>query len=299
MEAVRPALAPGATSERLSTKAPEARSENLPSHAPFGQWGQVCRLGLASRGNTNLAACDVLWAIEQGINVVNWCGHSVGVRDAVRLLGTRRREVMLTIQLESRTAREAHRELDQRCQQLATDYIDLVTYYYLESIDEWHQIAGPGGAASALQVAKRAGQVRAVGVTSHQRPLVSELLANVSLDAVMVRYNAAHRGAASHVFPLAHRQTIPVIVYTALRWGKLLQNTPRDPPGFVPPTAPECYRFVLADPRISVVLIAPDTRAELEENLGILADWRAPTAEETTKLLAHGDRVRQSAGEFP
>ena len=61
----------------------------------------------------------------------------------------------------------------------------------------------------------------------------------------MIRYNAAHRGAEREVFPVTDALGLPVIAYTALRWGGLLRPTPDDPPGFVVPPAPAWYRFVL------------------------------------------------------
>ena len=42
--------------------------------APLGR--SVCRLGLASRGNTHLDADCVRYAVERGVNFLNWCGTS-------------------------------------------------------------------------------------------------------------------------------------------------------------------------------------------------------------------------------
>jgi predicted aldo/keto reductase-like oxidoreductase len=92
---------------------------------------------------------------------------------------------------------------------------------------------------------------------------------------------------------------MPVIVYTCLRWGALLQNTPDDPPGFIVPRAPEWYRFVLQNPSVSVALMAPDNRAELEENLTILQNPAPLAVEEYDRLAAHGQRIRTHAGSFP
>ncbi|HEV3342052.1 MAG TPA: hypothetical protein VG125_16915 [Pirellulales bacterium] len=50
------------------------------------------------------------------------------------------------------------------------------------------------------------------------------------------------------MFPVTEAHGLPVIAYTALRWGSLLRSTPDDPPGFSPPRAPLRYRFVLQHP---------------------------------------------------
>ena len=92
---------------------------------------------------------------------------------------------------------------------------------------------------------------------------------------------------------------LPVIAYTALRWGALLQPTPEDPPGFVVPPAPAWYRFVLQCPSVAVALMAPHDRAELEEDLAVLDSVGPLSAEEYQRLAEHGRRVRRHAGGFP
>jgi aryl-alcohol dehydrogenase-like predicted oxidoreductase len=115
----------------------------------------------------------------------------------------------------------------------------------------------------------------------------------------MIRYNAAHRGAETDVFPITTALQVPVVVYTCLRWGALLRATPDDPPGFAVPRAPAWYRFALQHPAVTVALMAPDNRAELDEDLTLLEAPGPLTAEEFALLAEHGRRVRQYAGQFP
>ncbi len=131
--------------------------------------GRVCRLGLATRGNTRLEPEDVIAAIDRGINVLNWCGHADGMSRAVRELGARREEVKVIVQLQASDAEGVRRELDDTLDELGTDYVDGITYYYIES--EWEQLIAPGGAAVAVEDGKTQGVVRAIGLTSHQRRL--------------------------------------------------------------------------------------------------------------------------------
>ena len=47
----------------------------------FDDWpglGRVCRLGLATRGNTSLEPDDVEHAVDCGVNYLNWCRHADG-----------------------------------------------------------------------------------------------------------------------------------------------------------------------------------------------------------------------------
>ena len=179
--------------------------------------------------------------------------------------------------------------MSQRLGELETDYLDVATYYYVEHADEWDEIVAPGGAAEVLEEARTDGRLRAIGLTSHQRPLAAHFAESGRLDLLMIRYNAAHRGAEQEVFPVAQARGLPIVAFTCLRWGALLHGTPDDPPDFVPPSAADCYRFVLTEPAVSVALMAPDSAAELAENLAILDDWRTLTAEEHASIARHGE----------
>lgn len=261
--------------------------------------GTVLRLGLATRGNTSLEADDVHEAIARGVNWLNWCGHADGLCEAVRELGPRRSEVVVAVQFSARTKTEARVELNETLRALGTDYLDVVTYYYVERDAEWEQIIGSGGSAVTLEAARRDGVVRAIGLTSHQRPLAAKWARTGRLDLLMIRYNAAHRGAEHDVFPVARSLSLPVVAFTCQRWGALCRSTPEDPPGAQPPAPREWYRFVLSCPDVAVALMAPNGRAELEENLSLLDDWRACSAEDWEEMAAHGDRVKRHAGAFP
>ena len=208
----------------------------------------VRRLGLATRGNTHLTQDDVWLALHAGINYWNWCGHEDGMASAVRELGSRRKEVMVAIQLESRDKKSAQRELEENLDQLKTDYIDVVTFYYVEHSKEWHDMIGDQGALAAMRASKEQGLVHMIGLTTHQRALGVEVLKSRELDLLMARYNAAHRGAETSLFPIAQELETPVVTFTSLRWKGLLQSTSEDPPSFTPPGAPDWYRLVLSNP---------------------------------------------------
>ena len=292
----------------------------------------VCRLGLATRGNTNLRRTDVEHAIESGLRYLNWCGKPDGMSRAVSGLGRHRKDVVVAVQFKSRTADEAEQEFDWILEHLGTDYLDIATLYYVESEAEWSEITGPDGAWEVLAAHKRCGTLKMIGLTSHQRELaagwaaVSRPLSGVAasanadavntvavnadsfgmrsfdkqyrLDLLMIRYNAAHRGAEKDVFPVTRKRSMPVVTFTGLRWRALLQATSECPEGFQPPSAAECYRFCLANPDVAVALAAPGDRSELEHALSLLADWRPPAPDSYDAMRAHGDRVRRTTGMF-
>jgi aryl-alcohol dehydrogenase-like predicted oxidoreductase len=271
--------------------------------ATFGR--PVCRLGLATRGGSGLVPDDVFHAIDQGIDFLNWPGLAEGpdggdaISTAVASLGARRQEVVVCAQFGARTASEAADELRGVLTSLKSDYVDILTLYYVEHADEWDELIAPGGVLRYLEDARRDGVVRKIGVTSHQRPLARAMVESGRLDVLMIRYNAAHRGAETEIFPAAQAANVPILAYTALRWGALLRPTPDDPPGFVVPGAATWYRFVLQSPAVAIALAAPDDRAELNEDLQVLRSQGPLTSDEWNQLAEHGARVRRHGGAFP
>ena len=96
------------------------------------------------------------------------------------------------------------------------------------------------------------------------------------VDVLMHRFNMAHRKAAGEVFPTALQSQTPIVAFTATRRGTLLERHQKWHED--PPSAADCYRYCLADPAVHIVLTAPRSLAELEENLEVLKlppmrDW--------------------------
>lgn len=259
----------------------------------------VCRLGLATRGTSALSPDDIELALERGINFLNWPGTRDSLSGTIACLGRGRRDVLVCVQFESRTAEEARSELTRILDELRTDYVDILTFYYVEEPAEWEQIISTGGAWDYCASAQSKGRVRLLGVTSHQRRLAATMAQSGRLDLLMIRYNAAHRSAEEEIFPVTQALQMPVIAYTGLRWGALLRPTPDDPADFLPPPAPDWYRFALQNPAVSVALMAPESRSELEQDLQVLDAPGLLTPEQFELLAAHGRRVRKWAGAFP
>ncbi len=122
----------------------------------------VLRLGLATRGDSRLEPKDVLHALEKGVNYWNWCGAEDGLCRAVRELGRERPKVVIASQVSvDDWSRETMlRALDEALKQLKTDWLDIVTLYYVESELEWAEIIADNGSLLALEEARQEGRIR-------------------------------------------------------------------------------------------------------------------------------------------
>jgi len=151
---------------------------------------------------------------------------------------------------------------------LGIELIDVFFIEYVHPGDDPDVMFGKNGVFDELRQWKKNGWIRFVGATAHDRSLARRLAADPRVDVLMHRFNMAHRKAAQEVFPAAAKARTPIVAFTATRWGTLLEPY-ADWPG-PPPTASDCYRFCLSQPPVQVVLTAPRSLAELEQNLEVL-----------------------------
>jgi aryl-alcohol dehydrogenase-like predicted oxidoreductase len=138
---------------------------------------------------------------------------------------------------------------------------------------------------------KRKGMFRFLAVSSHNRRLFPELAKENLFDVFHIRYSAAHRGAESDSFPyLQGENGAGVVSYTATRWGQLLEEK-RMPPGEPPPSASDCYRFVLSHPAVDICMTGPRNLEQMREALRTLD--RGPMSEdELVRMRKIGDYIR-------
>jgi aryl-alcohol dehydrogenase-like predicted oxidoreductase len=149
---------------------------------------------------------------------------------------------------------------------LGTDYLDVWLVGWLRS--RWWL---GGRVWPTMQRLKEKGLVRAIGFSCHDRPLAARLVREFGADVLMLRYNAAHRGAEREIFPALGDGRPGIISYTATRWGALLEPLPDK--GFAQAmTGPECYRFVLGSPFVDVALCAAADIGQIREDVeGVVA----------------------------
>lgn len=122
--------------------------------------------------------------------------------------------------------------------------------------------------AGRMQRLRDSGKVRFLGMSSHDRSFIGRSVSETPpADFFHARYNAVHTGAEHDIFPHLPAENRPgIVIYTATCWRKLLKSK-RMPPGERPPTAAECYRFVLSHHDVNVCLTGPSNAAQMEDNL--------------------------------
>lgn len=253
----------------------------------------VCRLGLSA--SYRPGEHTVRRALDEGVDYLFCYAIDTHMTRVVRSLNADRREkVRLATGGYNWIAWHPplKRSLEKALRRLKTDYIDVFHYLGVMNPRQF----GPR-VRDELAELRAGGRVRAVAISCHDRKLAGELAASGALDALMVRYNAAHPGAEREVFPHVSDHGTGVISYTATRWSYLLRRPKGWPETEPVATAGQCYRFVLSNPHVDVVLTAPRNERELLENLREVA--RGPLPEDELAFMRRfGAHVHDRAGWF-
>jgi len=248
----------------------------------------VSRLGIGS--SYGIGARDVERALERGVNYLYWGSRrrsDFGTAIA-RAAKRRREDLVVVVQSYARAGFAMGPSLELALRRLGVEYVDVLL------LGLWNQ-PPPERILDAALTLREAGKARHLMVSCHHRPTFPRYVADPCYGAIMVRYNAAHRGAEQEVFPSVAASDAPpgVVSFTATRWGGLLDRR-MVPAGEPVPRASDCYRFALSHPAVDVAICGPRDGAELDEALTAL-DRGPLDADERAWMMRVGDGVRTAA----
>lgn len=184
------------------------------------------------------------------------------------------------------TPQVIRRSLKRALKRLRAEYLDIFQLGYI-SAEPSDKIV------ESLLKLREKGLFRHLVFSTQNRQLAAEIIkANYPFKFVMVRYNAAHRGAEKEAFPYLDPQKQALVSFTATRWRDLLKV----PKGWLAdkpvPKAVDCYRFVLSHPKVAFCLTGARNLRELKENLKAL-DLEPMSEEELAWIRKFGDFVYQ------
>ncbi len=231
---------------------------------------RVFRMGVA--GSYGINSADVKWAAEHEVNYWVW-GRGFGkVTDGIREVIKSDRENHVVGMLGwGYFGWQVKRSVESALRKLGTDYLDVFKLGWLGRTSIYSK-----GIIDTLLKLKQEGKILSIGTSIHDRKRAGRLALNSEFDLLMIRYNAKHPGAEQDIFPQLSKRNPALVSYTALAWGQLIRPLKEI---FMPPwpgrerfdgqpLSPElCYRFVLTNPNVHVVLTGPQNREQLRQNL--------------------------------
>jgi aryl-alcohol dehydrogenase-like predicted oxidoreductase len=256
---------------------------------------RVFRMGIA--GNYGIDSADVEWAADQGFNywVTGASYKKVGAGIKAVISKDREKHVVALLGWGF-FGRQVRRGVEKALRRLNTDYLDVFKLGWLGRTSAYTE-----GTVAALLELKQEGKIRAIGTSIHDRKRAGQLALASEIDLFMIRYNAKHPGAEEDIFPHLAERNPAIVSYTALAWQQLINPVKGiDMPPWpgapqetaVPPLTPElCYRFVLSNPHVHLVLTGPKDRSQLETNLRSMQQGPL-TPEESDWIRRYGQQVR-------
>lgn len=256
-------------------------------HSVLGRTGRhVYRIGLSASYRPGVAT--VHKAMDEGINYFFAYGFDTQMVRALReRMASRREEIILATGAYNYIFwhSDLRRATEKRLRQFGTEYLDVLMFLGVMKPKEL-----PPRVLETMVRLKEEGKVRAIGISTHDRRFAGDLAKAGVMDVLMVRYNAAHRGAEQDIFPHLGAHDPGIVGYTATRWTKLIRQ-PRGWPSDEPvPTAGTAYRFVLNNPAVDLVLMAPANVAQFKDNLDEIR--KGPLSEEEmARMREFGDFV--------
>lgn len=286
-------------------------------------------LGLG--GGARVSSADVLYAYGRGINFFFYSadlhhGLYSSMAEALKTLCGRssaeRQNVVLAVVTYVNRPRLLPGVLYDVFKELCVDYVDLLFWGCVGDEDripfgacmqQSRYLRGPRtpfaeyvetvqGTSADL---RRLGAVRYTGASFHSLDCAQEWIGSSALDAMMLRYNVAHRRAKSRLLDKVptdgmRRQGMITFKSTGAASGALWRP-PRDFPTDRPvPTAPTLYRYALSEPATDVCLAAWKSRAEVDEAIrGVQLGPVTPAERNYLDIYGDVHRGRRGAAELP
>ena len=245
---------------------------------------RVGRLGVASSYGAPPEAFEE--AFDRGCTYFYWGSlRKRGMAEAIRNICGRgkRHDLIIVIQSYSRSASLLEMSYRKALKRLSIECGDVLLL-------GWYRKKPPERILERAFAMKRKGMFRFLAVSSHNRKLFPELAKENVFDIFHIRYSAAHRGAELESFPYLQGENRPgVVSYTATRWGQLLAEE-KMPPAEPPPSASDCYRFVLSHPAVDICMTGPKNIGQMREAL-ITLDRGSMSEDELARMRKIGDYI--------
>jgi aryl-alcohol dehydrogenase-like predicted oxidoreductase len=233
-------------------------------HTTLGCTGRpIFRVGLSASYRPGVRA--VRRALDEGVNLLFCYGFDSQMTAVIREIPASTRGDITIVTGAYNLIwgyPNLRKSLERRLRQLRTDYIDVFLFLGVMKPEQM-----PTDVFEQLTRLKEEGKVKAIGLSTHHRPFAGELARTGKADVLMIRYNAAHRGAEREIFPHLQPRNPGLLSYTSTRWTSLTRRPKGWPRDRQIPDPSMAYRFVLSNPHVHACVMAPSNEQQLEENL--------------------------------
>ena len=233
----------------------------------------------------------ILSALEREVNFIDTAqlyGTYAHIRRALELWG--KKGAVISTKTYAHTRELAERALNEALEALGRDYIDIFMLHEQESI---HTIRGHREALEYLLEAKRAGKIRAVGLSTHRIAGMRGALEYGGFDLLHPIYNIA--GLGIHEDVENRREAMGEAIAEAADKGIFVLTMKPLGGGHLYRRAAEAFNFLLDDPSVGAVAVGMKTEQEVEDNVSFFesrtfpAGYAGRTADSSERALQIAD----------
>jgi len=268
-------------------------------------------------------------ALDLGINYLDTArGYGDSEAKIGEVMRKRRDECYLATKTTGRTRKEAEEHIATSLKELKVKQVDCLLLHDISARPWWDKVMGKGGALEALKAARDKGQVRFLGVSSHNVDILKEIIQCGEFDLILLVYNLGVHNTAG-VMKLAHEHNVGVTVMKPLSGGAFFRLTRRRPrPGPAgasratpsperprasgsrpgrgrdlskgrPKITPEiAWRFVLMNPHLDCALAGATWLKDVHQAVRMAKTWKPLTPKQVERYTgiaaALGKRVCQN-----
>ena len=249
---------------------------------------KVAPLGFGGRGTTEAGVLQR--AADLGVNFFD-TGRMYANNE--RLIGValkgRRKEVIISSKTSSRTQKEALADLDTSLRELQTDYLDI---WQLHNKVRPEEVTDE--LLEALEIAKKAGKARFVGITSHLNVpvMLAHMLKRGGADVMLVGYNFTFQPEVTEAIRSARQAGMGIVAMKVMAGGfdRIQNSEPRfegTPDALVKTLKQKgaltaALRWALKNESLDTTAICMADYDQVEENVSALSQ---PYSSNDEKLL--------------
>lgn len=278
------ATSPSSLLSAKSASMPERVLGRTEIQLPIFGLGGAGKTPLSWNGSEREAVAIIQRALELGIRYFDTAASYGPSEDYLgKVLPPDREKLFLATKTDARDRDGAWRELERSLKRLKTDYLDLWQLHHVSFSQELDTIfSSEKGAIQALEEAMQQKLVRFTGITGHHDPdIIAEGLRRYPFHTTLIPVNAADKHHPQPfipvVLPVAQQQNVGVIAMKVPAYGRLFKSGVLD-------GMHQALGYALTQPGVHCCVIAAETVAQLEHNVGIAQAFQPLSAQEMVAI---------------
>jgi len=186
----------------------------------------VSKLGFGGipiqRVSEDEAVAVVRRCLELGITFIDTAnGYTTSEERIGKAISGRREGLFLATKSGSRSREGIESHLKLSLERLGVESIDLYQLHGVNDSAALDTVLQPDGPMAVLEEAKRAGQVKHIGITSHSMDVAKEAVKSDRFETIMFPFNFITCEPADELLPLAREHDVGFIVMKPLAGGML------------------------------------------------------------------------------